>query len=162
MQDEAVFLPDHRGLNIKHAGLIVGGFFIFVQLFFLDTLAVRLGFTVALAVFLLIGFQLSKHNARNWPQKIIINRRGITYGNINAQHGVDSIPWQHVTRMDLYQNDIRLPPFLRIGLAPGAFREQLKRPRLQGMGLDVNIPVLVDVAPEVVLETARRFWKEAG
>ena len=37
MQDEIVFLPDHRGISVKHVVLIFGGFFIFVQLFFLGS-----------------------------------------------------------------------------------------------------------------------------
>jgi len=29
----------------------------------------------------------------------------------------------------------------------------------QGLGLDINIPVAVDAAAEVVLETAQAFWR---
>lgn len=164
MQHEIVFLPDRRGVSVRHVALISGGFFIFVQLLFLETLEIRLAFTVAFAVFLLLGFWLSERNARSWPQKIVINRSGIRYGNMQARHGVDLIPWNDVARMDLFYSDPRLPPHLRIGLREGAFRERVKKPRLQrlSMGLDINIPVSVDATPEVVLQTARQFWKEAG
>ncbi len=163
MQDETVFLPDHRGVSVQHVALISGGFFIFVQLFFLDSLQIRLAFTVAFSVFLLLGFWLSKRHSRNWPQKIVINRLGICYGSMKAQHGVDLIPWNDVARMDLFYSGPRLPPWLRIGLRPGSFHEQVKKSHLQwlSMGLDINIPVSVHVAPEVVLQTAQRFWKES-
>ncbi len=163
MRDETVFLPDRRGLNIQHVALITGGFFIFVQLLFLDSLPTRLAFTLVFSVFVLLAFWLSKRHARSWPQKIVVNRLGISSGNMKAQHGVDLVPWNDVARMDLFYSHPRLPPWLRIGLRPGAFSEQVEKPRLQrmGMGLDVNIPISVDVAPEVVLQTARQYWKEA-
>lgn len=164
MQNETVFLPDHSGLNVRHVALIAGGFFIFVQLFFLDTLPVRLIFTVVFAVFLLLGFGLTNRSARTWPQKIVVNRSGISSSGLKAQHGVDLIPWDQVARMDLFQSDPRLPPWLRIGLRPGAFCDRVTKSRSQhpGLGLDVNIPVSVHAAPEVVLETAQQFWQEAG
>lgn len=163
MQDEIVFIPDHRGVSVQHVALISGGFFVFVQLLFLDGLQPRLAFTVAFAVFLLLGFWLSERHSKNWPQKIVINRLGICYGNIKAQHGVDLIPWNDVARMDLFYSDPKLPPHLRIDLRPSAFREQVKKSRLQrlSVGLDVNIPVSVNVEPEVVLQTAQQFWKES-
>ncbi|MCB1760413.1 MAG: hypothetical protein KDI68_11630 [Gammaproteobacteria bacterium] len=164
MQDEIVFLPDHRGVSVKHVALITGGFFIIVQLFVLDSLGIRLAFTLAFSVFLLVGFWLSARNTRSWPQKIVINHLGICFDNMKAQYGVDMVPWSDVARMDLFHSAPRLPPHLRIGLRQGAFHERVKRSRLQrlGMGLDINIPVSVEAAPEVVLQTAQRYWKEAG
>jgi hypothetical protein len=164
MQDEIVFIPDRRGVSVQHVALISGGFFVFVQLLFLDGLQPRLAFTLVFAVFLLLGFWLSERYSRNWPQKIVINRLGICYGNMKALHGVDLIPWNDIARMDLFYSDPRLPPHLRIGLRSGVFHEQVKKNRLQrlSMGLDVNIPVSVNATPEVVLQTAQRFWKEAG
>ncbi len=93
-----------------------------------------------------------------------MNREGIRYGDLQARHGIDSVPWKEINRLDLFYNEHNMAPFLRIGLRPGAFRERLQQPRLQrwSMGLDVNIPVAVDVAPEVVLHTARQFWTETN
>ena len=164
MQDEVVFLPDRRGPGVLHVALIAGGFFVFVQLVFLDGLPSRLVFTVAFAVFLLLGFWLAKRHAESWPQRIVINRLGISCDNMKAQHGVDSIPWNVVARMDLFYTDSRLPPHLRIGLKPGAFRARMKPSRADrlGMGLDANIPVSVNATPEEVLETAERYWQESG
>lgn len=164
MQDEIVFLPDHRGVNAKPAALIFGGFFIFAQLFILESesLEIRVVFTAAFVIFLLLGFWFSKINSRNWPQKIVINRSGICYGKIKAQYGVDLIPW-NVAYMDLFYTDHRLSPHLRISLRQGSFRVRSNNNLLQrmSMGLDVNIPVSVNVAPEVVLQTAQQYWKEA-
>ncbi len=164
MKDDVTFFPDNSGINPRHAALIAGGFFVFAQLSFLDSLAARLAFTLAFAVFLLLGFWLSVRNARSWPQKIVINRLGICCGNLKAHYGVDLVPWEDVARMDLFYSDIKLPPHLRIGLRPGALLEQVKKSRLQrlGMGLDINIPVSVDATPELVLQTAQQFWQEAG
>jgi hypothetical protein len=129
MQDEIVFLPDHRGVSVKHVVLIFGGFFIFVQVFFLgsEPLQIRLAVTVAFAVFLLLGLWLSELNSRNWPRKIFINRSGIGYGNMRAMHGIDLIPWSEIARMDLFYTGPRLSPHLRIGLKPGVFRNRLKK-----------------------------------
>ena len=44
MQDEVVFLPDHRGVNAKQVALIFGGFFIFVQLFYLADSGMKCNF----------------------------------------------------------------------------------------------------------------------
>ena len=163
MNDEIVFLPVRRGVSVQHVALIFGGFFIFVQLFFLDSLQTRIAFTVACAVFLLLGFWLSDRISGDWPQKIVINRSGISYGNMKAMHGVDIVPWNEIIRMDLFHTDARLPPHLRIGLRQGNFRDRLKKTILQrlSMGLDVNIPVSVNVEPEVVLQTAKHFWQES-
>lgn len=165
MQDEVVFLPDHRGVNAKAAALIFGGFFIFVQLFILESesLEIRVVFTAAFVIFLSLGFWFSKINSRNWPQKIVINRSGICHGKIKAQYGVDLIPWNDVAYMDLFYTDDRLSPHLRINLRQGSFRVRSNNNLLQrmSMGLDVNIPVSVNVAPEVVLQTAQQYWKEA-
>ena len=165
MQDETVFLPDHRGVNAKQAALIFGGFFIFVQLVVLesDSLGIRIAFTVAFVIFLSLGFWLSKIDARNWPQKIVINRSGICSGKMKAQYGVDLIPWNDVAYMDLFYTDERLAPHLRIRLREGSSRKRSNNKLLHriSMGLDVNIPVSVKVAPEVVLQTAQQYWKEA-
>ena len=164
MQDEIVFLPDHRGISVKHVVLIFGGFFILFQLYFLgsEPLQIRLAVTVAFAVFMFLGLWLTKLISRNWPQKIIIKRSGIGYGNMKARHGIDLIPWNEISRMDIFYTDPRLAPHLRIGLKPGVFRNRLKKTFFQrmSMGLDVNIPVSVNVAPDVVLQTAERFWQE--
>lgn len=169
MKDDVTFLPDTSGVNPRHAALIAGGFFVFMQLFFLDSLAARLAFTLAFAVFLLLGFWLSARSARTWPQKIVINRQGIWCGNLKAHYGVDLVPWEDIARMDLFYSgpgmySASLPPHLRIGLRPGALLEQVKKSRLHrlGMGLDINMPVSVDATPDVVLETALQFWQEAG
>ena len=163
MQDEIVFRPDRRGISIKHIALIFFGFLLFIQLFLLgaEPLVVRLAVTVALAVFLLLGLWLSKLHSQNWPQEIVLSRFGISYGNIKAMHGIDLIPWSEIARMDIFYTDPRLPPHLRIGLKPGAFRNRLKKPLLQrfSMGLDINIPVSVTVAADVVVQTAKRFWQ---
>ncbi len=154
MQDEIEFRPDRRGISIKHIALIFCGFLLFIQLFLLgeEPLVVRLAVTVALAVFLLLGFWLSKLHCQNWPQEIVLSRFGISYGNIKAMHGIDLIPWHEIARMDIFYTDPRLPPHLRIGLKPGAFRNRLKKPVLQrfSMGLDINIPVSVDLSPELI------------
>lgn len=162
MDDEIVFLPDHRGPDVRHVALIAAGFFVVVQLLFVDSLLTRVAFSVAFAVFLWLGFRLSGHSASTWPQKIVINRAGISYGELKARHGVDLIPWRDVDRMDLFYTDPRLPPHLRIGLRQGALHGQVKKPRLQPLsaGLDINIPVSVNVAPEVVLQTARQYWTQ--
>lgn len=161
MQHEIVFLPVRRGASVRHVALIFSGFFIIAQLLFLDSLQARIAFTVACAVFLLLGFFLSGRMAGNWPQEIVINRSGIAYGNMKVQHGIDLIPWNEIARMDIFYSDARLPPHLRIGLRPGAFRDRLQKPFLQrlSMGLDVNIPVSVNATPEAVLQTAKQFWQ---
>lgn len=165
MQDETVFLPDHRGVNAKQAALIFGSFFIFVQLFYLQSepLEIRISFTAAFVIFLLLGFWFSEINSRNWPQKIVINRSGICCSKMKAQYGVDLIPWNDVAYMDLFYTDDRLSPHLRISLRQGSFRKRSNNKLIQcmSMGLDVNIPVSVNVAPEVVLQTAQQYWKEA-
>lgn len=166
MQDEIVFLPNHRGVSVKQAALIFGGFFILVQLFYLksESVEIRIIFTVAFVIFLLLGFWLSKISSRSWPQKIVINRLGICCSKMKAQYGIDLVPWSDVASMDLFYTDERLAPHLRISLRQGSLRERLNNNFLQriSMGLDVNIPVSVDVAPEVVLQTAQQYWKEAG
>jgi hypothetical protein len=164
MQDEIVFIPDRRGVRVQHVALISGGFFVFVQLLFLDGLQSRIAFTVAFVVFLLLGFLIIVRYSRNWPQKIVINHLGIGYDDLEARHGVDLIPWNEIVRIDLYYSNDRLPPHLRIGLRPGIFNKQLKKNRLQrlSMGLDVNIPVSVNVEAKVVLQTAQQFWKDSG
>lgn len=163
MQDEIVFRPDRRGISIKHVAMIFGVFILLIQLFLLDAepLVLRLAATGAFAVFLLLGLWLSKLHSRNWPQEIVLNRFGISYDNIKAMHGIDLVPWREIARMDIFYTDPRLPPHLRIGLKPGAFRERLKKTMLQrfSMGLDVNIPVSVNVTPDMVLQTAERFWQ---
>lgn len=163
MQDKIVFRPDRRGISIKHIVMIFGVFILFIQLFLLgaEPLVVRLAVTGAFAVFLLLGLWLSKLHSRNWPQEIVLNRCGISYANIKAIHDIDHIPWSEIARMDIFYTDPRLPPHLRIGLKPGAFRERLKKTLLQrfSMGLDINIPVSVNVDPGIVLETAERFWQ---
>lgn len=165
MHDEVVFLPNHERVNVKHAALIFSGFFIFVQLFFLgsESIAIRIGFTAVFVIFLLLGFWLSEVNSRNWPQKIVINRLGICSGKMKAQYGVDLIPWGDVAYMDLFYTNDRLPPHLRIGLRQDSFRKRSNNKLLKriSMGLDVNIPVSVNVEPEVVLQTAQQYWKEA-
>lgn len=165
MQDEIAFLPNHRRPNAKHAALIFVGFFVFAQLFLIESESVglRIGFTVAFVVFLLLGFWLSEKSSRNWPQKIVINRLGIGYDKMRAQYGVDLVPWDDVVRMDLFYTDDRLAPHLRIGLRQGAFRGRLNNGFLNriSMGLDVNIPVSVNVEPELVLQTAQQYWKAA-
>lgn len=166
MHDEVVFQPNHESVNVKHAAMIFCGFFVFVQLFFLgsESITIRIGFTVVFVIFLLLGFWLSEVNARNWPQKIVINRIGIASGKMKAQYGVDIIPWDDVACMDLFYTNDRLPPHLRIGLRQGAIRERSNNKLLQliSRGLDVNISVSVNVAPEVVLQTAQRYWKESS
>ncbi|MCB1889477.1 MAG: hypothetical protein KDH20_17850 [Rhodocyclaceae bacterium] len=163
MPDEVVFHPDRRGVRVRDVSLIAGGFFVFVQLFVLDDLVVRLAFAGAFVAFLLVGFWFSRRNAGSWPQEIVINRSGIGCGNLKAWHGLDWIPWTAVERMDLFHTDPRLPPHLRMGLRPGDVRDRVTRPRWHrlGMGFDVNIPVSVDATPEVVLQTAQAFWHEA-
>lgn len=165
MQDKIVFLPNHRGVNAKQVALIFSGFFIFVQLFYLKSasLEIRIGFTAAFLIFLLLGFWFSKINSRNWPQKIVINRSGICSGKMKAQYGVDLIPWSDVAYMDLFYTDHRLSPHLRISLRQGSVRVRSNNKLLQrmSMGLDVNIPVSVNVEPEVVLQTAQQYWKGA-
>lgn len=165
MQDEIVFLPNHRRVNAKQAALVFTGFFVFAQLFFLgsESLGIRIGFTAVFVVFLLLGFWFSGISSGNWPQKIVINRSGIRCGKIKSQYGVDLIPWNDVACMDLFYTDDRLSPHLRIGLRQASFRERSNSNLLKRMsrGLDVNIPVSVNVAPEVVLQTAQQYWKEA-
>ena len=158
MQEEVVFLPDRRGIG-GHAAWIAGGFFAFVQLMFLEGLGARLVFTLVFAVFLLLGLLFSKRHAEQWAQKIVMNRAGISYAAMRAHYGVDAVPWEEVARLDLFYSAPRLPPHLRIGLRPGAFYDRLPKGRLQGLGLDINIPVAVDAAAEVVLETAQAFWR---
>ncbi|MBK1731745.1 hypothetical protein [Thiococcus pfennigii] len=165
MQTEVVFHPQRSDpAYLRQVALIAGGFFVFVQLAFLEGLAARLAFTLVFAGFLLVGVWISGRIRRTWPQEIVMNRAGIGYGDLRSRHGVDSLPWREVERLDLFYTQHNMAPFLRIGLRHGAFRQRLRRPRLQrwSRGLDVNIPVAVDAAPEVVLETARRFWSAAG
>lgn len=163
MQDEIVFLPDRRGIRMRHAAAIFTGFFVFVQLLFLDTLQMRVAFTIAFFLFLVLGFWLSAWNAQSWPQQIVINRTGISHGKMKTRSGVELIPWSEIASMDLFYTDARLPPHLRIGLKPGTFRDQIKKSRLHrvSMGLDVNIPVSVNATPETVLQTAKQYWKAA-
>jgi len=159
MQDEVIFLPDRRGPSLRHVAWIAAGFFVFAQLLFLEGLGARLAFSLVFAVFLLLGLVFAKRHAGNWAQRIVVNRAGISYEAMRAQHGVDAVPWQEVARMDLFYTDPRLPPHLRIGLHPGAFQQRLRKGRLQGLGLDINVPVAVNATAEEVLETAQAFWR---
>ena len=164
MPDEVVFRPDRSGGRVLPAALIFGGFFLAVHVLFLDSMGERLVFTLACIVFIAAGAAVSGRMARRWPQPIVINRSGIRFGDIEARYGVDHVPWGAVAHMDLFRTDMRLPPHLRLALRPGAFRDRVRKPGLPGLGfgLDINIPVSVDATPEVVLETAERFWREAG
>lgn len=163
MQDETVFPSNHRRINAKKVALIFSGFIIFVQLFYLDyaSLEIRIGLTAVFIIFLFLGLWFSEINSRNWPQKIVMNRSGISYAKIKKQYGVDLIHWNDVTCIDLFYTDERLSPHLRIGLRQGSLGERSNNKFLQrmSMGLDVNIPVSVNVAPEVVLQTAQQYWK---
>lgn len=151
--------PTALGLQLPQKALIAAGFFVFVQIAFLDGMAARVGFTVVFGVFLLIGGWLGVRSARRWPKEIRMSEQGISYASMETVHGVELIPWQEVERMDLFR-ELHLPPFLRIGLREGEFRRGLRKPGMQqfSRGLDVNIPIRVDAEPEVVLETAERFW----
>jgi len=165
MQSEIVFHPKENDPSFfRRVALITGGFFLFIQFAFLEGLQVRLAFTLVFAVFLLMGLWVSGRIRRTWPQKIVMNPECVSYGDLHARHGVDSVPWREVDRLHLFYNQHNMAPFLCIGLRPGAFRSRLQQPRLPilNTGLDVNIPVAVDVEPEVVLQTARQFWTEAA
>lgn len=163
IQDETVFPSNHRRINAKKVALIFSGFIIFVQLFYLEyaSLEIRIGFTAVFIIFLFLGLWLSKIYSKNWPQKIVMNRSGISYAKIKEQYGVDLIHWNDVTRIDLFYTDERLSPHLRIGLRLGSLGERSNNKFLQrmSMGLDVNIPVSVNVASEEVLQTAQQYWK---
>ncbi|MEZ5562508.1 MAG: hypothetical protein R3F27_06080 [Gammaproteobacteria bacterium] len=165
MRDEIVFLPNRRRVSAKQVALIFSGFLIFVQLFVLESEppGIRIGFTAAFVVFLLLGFWLSATSSRSWPQKIVINRLGICCGKMKSHYGVDFIPWNDVAGMDLFYTDHMLPPHLRITLRQGAFRERSSNDLLHrlSMGRDVSIPVSVNVSPEVVLQTAQQYWMAA-
>lgn len=165
MNADVVFQP-RRGSRafVRQVVLISAGFFVFVQLAFLDGLRARVVVALVFAAFLLSGLWISRRSRRTWPQEIVMNGAGIRYGDLSARHGVDLVPWREIARLDLFPNEHNMAPFLRIGLRPGVFRDRLRRPRAQrwGLGLDINIPVAVDAEPEAVLETARRFWTEAG
>lgn len=161
MQAEVVFQPQGTDpAYVRHVLLIAGGFFVFVQLAFLEGMPARLAFTLVFSGFLVLGLWISGRVGRTWPQQIVMNREGIRYSDLTRRHGVDLVPWREVNHLDLFYNQHNMAPFLRIGLRQGAFRERLRRPRLLrfGLGLDVNIPVAVDAAPEIVLETARSYW----
>lgn len=163
MRDEVVFHPQgHDPLYVWQVLLIGSGFFIFVQLAFLEGLAARLGFTLVFGAFLLVGLWLSARVRRRWPQEIVMNPEGIRYGGLLDRHGVEIVPWREIDRMDLFYNQHNMAPFLRIGLRPGPFRSGLRRTRAQrlSLGLDVNVPVAVDADPQEVLATAQRFWRE--
>lgn len=160
MPREVIFHPQRKDPSyLPQVALIAGLFFVFVQIRFLDGLAARLAFSAVFAAFLLVGLYVSARVRRTWPQEIVVDRHGIRYTDLRKRHGVDLLPWQEVDRLDLFYNQQNMAPFLRIGLRQGLFREGLRRSRLQrlSMGLDVNIPVAVDAAPETVLETARRY-----
>jgi len=162
MDNEIVYPPNRRGVRLQHAAPIAGGFFVFIQLLVLEGVWPRVAFAALFAVFLLLVVWLSRRYAQNWPEEIVINTSGIRYGSLKSRHGVECLPWGAVMRMDLFYSDARLPPHLRIGLQPGALPGFVRRNRLQrGLGFDVNIPVAVNVAPEVVLESAQRYWRES-
>ncbi|MBK8164812.1 MAG: hypothetical protein IPK64_02490 [bacterium] len=165
MNADVVFQPRRDSRTyVRRVLLIATGFFVFVQLAFLEGLRARAAFALVFVVFLLSGLWISRRSRRSWPQEILMNREGIRYGDLAARHGVDLVPWREIARLDLFRTEHNMAPFLRIGLRPGAFRDRLRRPRAQrwSLGLDVNIPVDVDAEPEAVLETARRFWAETG
>lgn len=159
--DPVVFRPDRSGgLTLRHIGLIAAGFFLFVQVALLEGMVERIAFAAVFGVFLAVGLVLWLRSARTWPQEIRLSRRGVSYSSMRAMHGVDLVPWQEVERIDLFHQE-RMPPFLRIGLRDGAFRDRLRKPSLTclGFGFDVNIPVEVDADPQVVLETATTLWE---
>ncbi|MCB1647525.1 MAG: hypothetical protein KDI36_18830 [Pseudomonadales bacterium] len=165
MNEEIVFEPDHRRGNTKHILLIFGGFFLFIQLTFLrsEPMEIRLAVSLALLIFLLAGLWFSASGSRNWAEKIIINHSGISSDKMKLRHGIDLVPWVEINQMDIFYTDPRLPPHLRIGLRHGDFRNKVKKNVIQriSMGLDVNIPLAVSTAPEVVLQTAERYWQSS-
>jgi len=166
MTADIVFRPQPADLKRKfrQTAIIAAGFFLFAQAAFLEGAAVRIAFTAFFVVFLALGAWLVSHSARNWPQEVRLNERGITYASLRRRHGVDWLPWGEIAKLDLFHTHLEgsvTAPFLRIGLRRGPFRDRLRRPAAQrfGLGLDVNIPLAVDVEPEVVLETARKLWE---
>lgn len=164
MQTEIEFEPEHnQPKHTKRVALISSGFFLFVQLAFLDGLPAQLAFTVVFAGFLFMGLRISNQTSQTWPKKITLNKDGIRYADLKPRHGIDLIPWSEIDQLDLFYNQHNMAPFLRIGLRQGKFRQRLKQPRMQrlSLGLDVNIPVAVNVEPEVVLQTAEQFWTTA-
>ncbi|EXJ14274.1 hypothetical protein [Imhoffiella purpurea] len=165
MSEEVIFHP--RGAQpsfYRQVALIAGGFFIFVQLAFLEGATMRIAFTVLFAIFMTVGILVSLRSSANWPQEIAMNGRGIRYASLRSRHGIDLVPWSEIERMDIFYNAHNMAPFLRLGLRPGGLRERLRRPFLQriSLGWDIDIPVSTDAAPQTVLETAERFWRAGG
>lgn len=166
MNGERIFRPQTTvpRRRVLQTALVAVGFFIVVQIAFLDGLAMRLVFSVFFGVFIAVGAWMSVRSARSWPQEVRMNANGISYGSLRRRHGIDSVPWSEIARMDLFYTGLEganFAPFLRIGLRDGELRKRLRRPRrLRGAGLDVNIPLAVDAEPQEVLEAARKLWKE--
>ena len=163
MDNEVVFRPAGPDpLHDRQILLIATGFYVFVQLVFLDGSEERIGFTLFFLVFLGLGLWLSRRSQRTWPTTIRISDRGITSDDLLTRSGISFVPWHEIERLDLFRNQHNMAPFLRIGLLPGPLRTRVRSRQTRlarwSMGLDVNLPVDVDAAPEVVLETARQRW----
>jgi len=138
---------------------IATGFFLFVQLFVLQGVELRVFFTVLFALFMFVGLWLSRRTYQTWPERIVLDAQGLSSSRLRLRHGVARVPWCEIERMDLFASSPRMAPFLRIALREGAFKRGLPRLPFQAlsMGWDVNIPVYVDAPPDEVLRQAQQF-----
>lgn len=162
--DEVVFEPVGKDPGFrKQVGIMATVFFVIIQVAFVSGWPARIGVTLFFLAFVLIGAWISAKLQKVWPQRIVLNAAGLTYGDLKARHGIDLVPWREVERMDLFYNAHNMAPFMRIALRPGSVRSKLQPTRLQRLsfGWDINVPVAVDAPAKEVLETAQRFWSQA-
>lgn len=158
MNADVVFQPRRDSRTyVRRVLLIATGFFVFVQLAFLEGLRARAAFALVFVVFLLSGLWISRRSRRSWPQEILMNREGIRYGDLAARHGVDLVPWREIARLDLFRTEHNMAPFLRIGLRPGAFRDRLRRPRAQRWSL-----ASTSTSRWTWMRNRRPCWKRRG
>lgn len=138
--------------------LIVTGFFVFVQLRFLDDTTERVLFGMVFLLFVAIGTLIAVRVAHRWPKDISMDHEGIGYESMRAQVGVDRVPWREIEAMDIFYN--RYGSWLRIRLREAPFRSRLHRTTLQrfSMAWDLNIPLSVEWPDQAVLEAAQRRW----
>lgn len=163
MEKDKVFRPKGLDRNFfRQGGLIAGGFFVVVQVVFMDGMADRLIFTAFFALFVLGGVWLYFRHGKDWPQEIRLSAQGIGYTDLRSRHGIDRVPWNEIEKIDLFHNKRSNGIFLVIALREGPFRESLKVANglKLSLGRDINIPVAVDADSGTVLETARSFWEQ--
>lgn len=131
-----------------------------------DDMASRLIFLVFAAAFAVLAML----GARNYRARLLhplrLDAAGMTWLPFLERYGVAEIPWREIERVDLFRNAYSDGPgarWLRLFIREGDFRRKLRRPPGERVfGGDVNVLLVFDADPEMVVETVRRFHRQFG